>query len=113
MIFFYLDAHSDNDYPILDEIDFVLKNFENFVILIDDFEVPNDSDYGYDSFKGRKLNLRLIKNLLTNNLSIFFPHIPGIRETGRLRGYVIISNNIEAVDFMKSIEELSIFDANK
>ena len=38
-IFFYLDAHSEDDYPLIDELSFIIKNIENFVILIDDFQV--------------------------------------------------------------------------
>ena len=71
-IFFYLDAHSEDDYPLIDELSFIIKNIENFVILIDDFQVPNDDGYGYDSFQGKKLNIKFIKDLLTNDLSLFF-----------------------------------------
>ena len=108
--FFYLDAHSDDDYPLIDEIQYILKNFNNSIILIDDFQIPDDSGYGYDSYRGRKLNLDFIKKLFSKNEKIFFPNIPSFKETGRLRGYVIISNNSQFTNFLNKISELSNYN---
>ena len=110
-IFFYLDAHSEDDYPLIDELSFIIKNIENFVILIDDFQVPNDDGYGYDSFQGKKLNIKFIKDLLTNDLSLFFPAIKSSQETGRLRGYVFITNNKIDKELLSSIDELNQFSS--
>ena len=109
-IFFYLDAHSEDDYPLIDELNFIIKHVENFVILIDDFQVPDDDGYGYDSFQGKKLNIKFIKNILTNNLSLFFPSIESSEESGRLRGYVFITNNKIDKELLNSIDELNQFN---
>ena len=109
-IFFYLDAHSEDDYPLIDELNFIIKHVENFVILIDDFQVPDDDGYGYDSFQGKKLNIKFIKNILINNLSLFFPSIESSEESGRLRGYVFITNNKIDKELLNSIDELNQFN---
>ena len=105
--FFYLDAHSDDDYPLIEEIKYILEEFSNSIILIDDFHVPYDNGYGFDSYRGKKLNLEFIKDLFTKNENVFFPNIPSFKETGRLRGYIIITNNTKFNNFLNNITELS------
>lgn len=103
-VFFYLDAHSENDYPLLDELEFITSNYKKSLILIDDFQVPNDDGYGFDSFNGRKLNLKLISKSLMGKNFIYFPMIASNIETGRLRGYVLITNS---EDFKKKLDEIN------
>lgn len=108
-VFFYLDAHSENDYPLLEELEFITTNYKNNLILIDDFQVPNDDGYGFDSFNGKKLNLKLIGNSLIGKNFIYFPNISSIIETGRLRGYVLITNNEDIKRELDAIKELYLF----
>ena len=102
-IFFYLDAHSDDDYPLADEIIYIFNNYKNFVMLIDDFQVPNDDGYGYDSYRGKKLNLNFIKKIFKKKEYIFFPNVSSTKETGRLRGYIIITNNDNFKNFLTKL----------
>lgn len=108
-VFFYLDAHSENDYPILEELEFITSNYQNNLIIIDDFQVPNDDGYGFDSFNGRKLNLKLISKSLIGKNFTYFPKISSSIETGRLRGYVLVTNNDDIKKKLDSINELYIF----
>ena len=108
-IFFYLDAHSEDDYPLIEEIKYIVNEYNNFIILIDDFQVPHDQGYGFDSYKGKKLNIDFVKTLLSKNENIFFPNIPSYKETGRLRGYVMITNNSNINNFLIKINELSLY----
>jgi hypothetical protein len=108
-VFFYLDAHSENDYPILEELEFITSSYQNNLIIIDDFQVPNDDGYGFDSFNGRKLNLKLISKSLIGKNFIYFPKISSNIETGRLRGYVLITNNEEIKKKLDSTNELYLF----
>lgn len=109
-IFFYLDAHSENDYPLLKELEFITSNYKKNLILIDDFQVPNDDGYGYDSFNGKKLNFKLIKNSLFGKNFIYFPKISSKVETGRLRGYVLITNYEEAKNKLDKMNEIYLFN---
>lgn len=107
--FFYLDAHSENDYPLLDELEFIDKNYKNSLVVIDDFQIPNDDGYGYDSFNGRKLNINLISKRISNDASFYFPKILSSLETGRLRGYVLISRNESIKTELDLIDELYLY----
>jgi hypothetical protein len=109
-VFFYLDAHSENDYPLLDELKFITSFYGNNLILIDDFQVPGDDGYGFDSFNGKKLNLNLISNSLIGENYIYFPKVSSKIETGRLRGYVLITNSNDIRKKLDSINELYFFN---
>src|SRR3989304_731527 len=41
-VFFYLDAHWENDCPLVEEIEQIASRWEKFVIMADDFQVPGD-----------------------------------------------------------------------
>jgi FkbM family methyltransferase len=61
-IFFYLDAHWNDYWPLLDELELISKFFNNkAIIVIDDFQIPN-RDYGFDSYKGQPNNFEYVKN---------------------------------------------------
>lgn len=57
----YLDAHWGDQWPILDEIRTLKKyNLKKALIMIHDFKVPGKK-WGYDSFKGKPLDLKHVK----------------------------------------------------
>jgi hypothetical protein len=58
-VFFYLDAHWQEDLPLREEIEIVVGNVDKSVIMIDDFRVPNDDGYGWDNY-GHKEALDLL-----------------------------------------------------
>jgi hypothetical protein len=91
----YLDAHWYDYLPLKDELSIILQNNEdiNSVIMIDDFEVPLDKDYGFDSYSTGTLNYSYIEPVLPPNSSVFFPKTPGRRENGFKRGCAVISSN--------------------
>ena len=59
---FFLDAHWNTYWPILDEIETIEKN--KGVILIHDFKVPNNNELGFDSYKNQPLDYDFVKNAL-------------------------------------------------
>lgn len=59
---FFLDAHWNTYWPILDEIDSIEKN--KGIILIHDFKVPNNDELGYDSYKNQPLDYDFVKTAL-------------------------------------------------
>jgi hypothetical protein len=66
LLFFYLDAHWYEYWPILDELEVISKNCQNnAIIVIDDFKVP-DRDFGFtiDYNIGKILDYEYIKEKL-------------------------------------------------
>ena len=53
-LFFYLDAHWNEDLPLAEELDTIFCRSSNPVVMIEDFQVPDDPDYGYDDYGPRK-----------------------------------------------------------
>ena len=92
VVFFYLDAHWYEDLPLKGEIEIIALNWEKFVIMIDDFKVPGDEGYGFDSGQGKFLVLEtIIDEMKTHGLRAFFPSFPSSEETGAKRGCVVLA----------------------
>jgi hypothetical protein len=94
-ILFYLDAHWDADLPLADEIDLVFSNWNEAVVLIDDFQVPDDGGYGFDDYgAGKALTLNyIIKTIDKYQLRVFLPTASSSQETGARRGCVVLVAN--------------------
>jgi len=92
MAFFYLDAHWHEDLPLKDELQIIVKYLENFIIMVDDFQVPHDAGYGWDDYgRNKALNLETFKKLLDKlKLKPYFPNLPSAQESGGKRGCVIL-----------------------
>jgi len=92
-VFIYLDAHCHDDLPLKQEIETICKTWKEFVIMIDDFQVPGDKGYGYDSYAGNQtLSIsNFLPVFLQNGLTPFFPALSSGGETGAKRGNVILT----------------------
>jgi hypothetical protein len=89
---FYLDAHWYADLPLRDEIRTIQEHWKDFIVLIDDFEVPGDEGYGYDRYGKTRLSLDYIADLVTAaGIDIYFPSVRARDDTGARRGYVFLS----------------------
>lgn len=77
-IFFYLDAHWNDDLPLAEEIDIIFSYCPMAVIMIDDFEVPSDAGYGFDDYgPGKALVADYIKLAISKHqLTAFYPSTP-------------------------------------
>jgi hypothetical protein len=65
-ILFYLDAHWDDYWPLIDEIKAISKNYyDKAIIVIDDFYVPN-RNFQYDTYHNQICNYDYIVNDLNN-----------------------------------------------
>jgi len=63
-LFFYLDAHWEDDLPLLEEIMVISSGWKRAVIMVDDFKVPDDPGYGYDDYgEGKTLSLEYLAPL--------------------------------------------------
>lgn len=93
-VFFYLDAHWQEDLPLRDECALIRRHRVPAVIMIDDFEVPGDPGYGCDDYgAGRRLCLDYLSPL--QGWTAFFPTCPAGQETGARRGCIVLATTPE------------------
>jgi hypothetical protein len=82
--FVYLDAHWGDGLPLISEVETVLGAWPDCVIAVDDFLVPHDSEYGYDTYGGQALSLDMLS--LPPAVVAAYPSLPAEQETGARRG---------------------------
>lgn len=111
-ILFYLDAHWGTDLPLAEEIDLIFSNWDEAVVLVDDFQALGDPGYGYDDYgEGKALTLKYIKKFQNNfNLNVFFPAAGSSQETGAKRGCVLLVANPLLSQKISALAELQIYD---
>ena len=109
-LFFYLDAHWNADLPLAEEIDIIFCRSPNAVVMIDDFEVPNDPGFAYDDYgPGKALNAEYVAPLVeAYDLAIFYPSALSHEETGLKRGCAILckasvlGGKLQAIELLRS-----------
>jgi hypothetical protein len=98
LMFFYLDAHWDDDLPLRAEVSIIRSAWEGAVVMIDDFQVPGDGGYAYDDYgPSKRLALSLLQPLNSLKVEVFFPRMPSSEETGGRRGCVVLADPKSAV----------------
>jgi hypothetical protein len=108
-IFFYLDAHWHNDLPLLEELECILNSCPQAVIMIDDFQVPDDAGYGYDEYgPDHSLTIDYLSQLTLYPRWYFFPVIHSSLETGKKRGCIVITNSNSIKDHLSKLDTLRI-----
>jgi len=109
-VFFYLDAHWHDDLPLGDEIQIIAENLKDFVIMVDDFQVPNEPGYGWDDYGGKNvLNLTTFQSCFRQwKLLPFFPSLPAPQETGGRRGCVALAPEGRMSDKLRECKSLRI-----
>jgi hypothetical protein len=92
VIFAYLDAHWNNDLPLKDEIEIIFSCCIQAVVMIDDFQIPDDDGYAYDHY-GRDLSLDVnyLGQIKSPPLQVFFPACCSTQETGARRGCAVLA----------------------
>jgi hypothetical protein len=89
--FFYLDAHWSQDLPLIEELQVVLETAPRSVVMIDDFQVPDDPGYVFDDYgAGRVLCPDYLAPIERYAPSYFFPG-PSDQEDGLHRGCVVLT----------------------
>ena len=105
-IFFYLDAHSQEHIPLMNELSKCLE-FKNSIILIDDFKVPGNKNFGFDVYKGEELSLKNYEML--NDYDLYFPNYSPNKDNGS-RGYVLIDISGKNKNVFSKIKNLDNFN---
>jgi predicted O-methyltransferase YrrM len=85
---FYLDAHWGQDLPLRSELAIIVEAWPNAVIVIDDFEVPDDPGYGFDTYHGRNISVDGLPRL--PGWALLFPAVRSDEETGGRRGCAVL-----------------------
>lgn len=112
-ILFYLDAHWGEKLPLPKELALILEEFETFVIMVDDFEVPGDPGYGFDDYgNGKQLSLRDFPLHKDKRITCYFPSVPSSRETGLRRGVIVAAtqNLVRQLDRIAYLRRLNWSD---
>jgi hypothetical protein len=114
-IFFYLDAHWGEDLPLAEELDIICKTWSRALILIDDFQVPDDPGYTYDDYgPGKALNVPYIKPAVEEfRLYTFFPSLSSRDETGKKRGSITLAADPVLIETLRSMPEIRELDLNR
>lgn len=74
-VLFYLDAHWDSFWPILQELEMIsYTHRDNCIIVIDDFKVPGRGDIPYDAYGKNECSYEYIKNQLDKVFSAYTYH---------------------------------------
>jgi hypothetical protein len=92
-VFYYLDAHWGLQVPLEAELESIFASVPGAVVMIDDFRVPDDPGYAFDTYEGfGELAISQIIGLLErHHLAVFFPAGRSQSETGKKRGAVVLA----------------------
>lgn len=94
-LFAYLDAHWEAELPLRHEIEAIYNWSKIAVVMIDDFYVPFDSGYKFDSYSD---DSTLRESLIADQckrfkLSCLYPALEATDETGAKRGCVVLASD--------------------
>lgn len=91
-LFFYLDAHWNEELPLAEELNIIFSFCKAAVVMIDDFQVPGDDGYAYDDYgPGKALTAEYTAPLeKAHGLTILYPSTPSCEETGARRGCAVL-----------------------
>ena len=97
LVFFYLDAHWGKELPLREEVSIITEAWSDIVILIDDFQVPDDPGYGFDDYgEGFRLTAEYLAPDTWSAYVALYPAATSAEETGRKRGcIVLVSKGLE------------------
>jgi hypothetical protein len=102
---FYLHTQHEVDLPLTEIIDIIFCYCRSAILMIDGFEVPADSGYGFVNFaSGKPLNAAYIGPVAAaHDLAAFYPSAPSQSESGGKRGCVVLANTAMHEEHLSSI----------
>jgi predicted O-methyltransferase YrrM len=107
-LLFYLDAHWGEDLPLFEEVAKIFSSPSQAIVMVDDFQVPDDDGYTYDDYgKGKALTREYIAPAVSQfQLVEFYPTIPSVAESGLRRGCVVVARDPSLVEALSRISLL-------
>lgn len=113
---FWLDAHWNDYWPLVDEITEIVRSSRSSIIFIDDFKVPFNPELDYDTYGGIENSIEHIGSALANSIGdgkvLLYPNcpIPNSKSTTKLkqRGYIAIYLGLSSkfLEYRKHYPEL-------
>jgi hypothetical protein len=95
---FYLDAHWSDDMPLLGELQVIAGGWSEYIVVIDDFEVPDDDSYTFEfTSDGRPVGLWMLPLDELPPHAVFFPAAAGSDENPPRRGSVLLGRGDRVV----------------
>ncbi len=52
---FFIDAHWEQDWPLIEELTFIKEHYPNAILVVDDMQVPGQPQFPYDNYGGDKV----------------------------------------------------------
>jgi predicted O-methyltransferase YrrM len=94
-LFVYLDAHSNDNLPLAEELETVFHHCPAAVVMIDDFCVPSDAGYRYDDYGPDKaLTASYVAPVVAaHGLCAYYPSTPSVCEGGARRGCIVLAKD--------------------
>ena len=111
-LFVYLDAHWNDDLPLAEEIHIIFTRCPSAVVMIDDFQVPGDTGYGYDDYgAGKCLAFSYVAPATSaHGVQGFYPSTPSTKEGGQRRGCIVLAKktaHVRALALMSLLRRAS------
>lgn len=101
-VFFYLDAHWEADLPLRDEVLIIGRDWSDPIIMIDDFQVPDDPGYGFDDYgDAGRITRDYIPLAELGDVEVLFPTCLSSAEGGLRRGCSVIVSRARAEAFAR------------
>ena len=88
-VFVYLDAHWGGNLPLVAELSTLEGSGLDYVAVIDDFKVPGDNGYGFDTYRGAEsgpIGSALVFKAVPRLRRLWVPAAPSDTEAGSMRG---------------------------
>lgn len=106
-VLFYLDAHWKKDLPLREEVQLIASHWNQSVIMIDDFQVPDDADYEFTDFgNGKCLRLDYLRLDEIKDYCVFWPAAWGAEESGGRQGYIVLADEGPVCDQLSLLPTL-------
>jgi hypothetical protein len=104
---FYLDAHWFDDLPLADELRIIARGWSEWVVVIDDFKVDDDPNYGYDDYgAGRALEFSYLPRDEIEPFEGFFPVASGTEENHPRRGCIVLGRGESVLPALRGCSTL-------
>jgi hypothetical protein len=109
----YLDAHWGKDLPLFEEVAKIFSSCSQAIVMIDDFQVPDDNGYTYDDYgMGKALTREYIAPAVGQfQLVEFYPTTPSVAESGLRRGCVVLARDPSLIEALSRIPLLRRWEA--